>query len=37
VSWSVSAIASAPVRAASSISCVGDSKPSDAVEWLCKS
>src|SRR5260221_12073721 len=37
VSWSVSAIASTPVRAASSISCVGDSRPSEKIEWLCKS
>src|SRR5688572_29637616 len=37
LSWSVSAIASVPVRAASSISWVGESKPSERVEWLCRS
>ena len=37
VSWSVSAMACTPWLAPNSISCVGDSNPSDAVEWLCRS
>ena len=37
VSWSVSARTSTPARCARATSCAGDSVPSEAVEWLCKS